>query len=1622
MEVELKLRNSYLKIVKKLYNKLNAKFNDMKDVLIIESKEDILKFKNWIKDNTSREFIVDDDKEMYANSLVDNFIFLKPKIKSPYNDLYYWMKHSNPDELSKYVDDLLKQHREKVALKDKEKEGAELIYSDDTWKVYHITNYEASAKYGKGTKWCITGTKRWNDGENGKETFQDYHENNHVEFYFFIKNNGEKYALAMYPNGDAYEIFNAEDVSVGYIPDAPKVDGLPDISQKDDRKILINAIASDKLSDDIILNAIESVANYNDSEDYDLIFALSPETVSSIMKDFIPECYLEYNAVATGRMTPEEYHEITGDTITDLDVENGYTWGGDIPEVVVDEDKFTTREEACDPKNYQGHKYWYFFEDRNSWNPYDLYWADDKVGLYNSLRQLLGFDSMYSFLEAVADEILHLVRVGEIDKKELSGLGLFEESLSKNINEDEKVSQNAQNQHSLTKEQEEFFKDSVIRDKSGKLIPMWHGTNVKFNNFNGKINWFTKDKDYAREYATWLGGTPIYYEAYLNCKKLFNVGDTSARVFDLAISNPLKLSRESLAIIRRLGIDEEDFRRLVGMTSAGSDAKEQYKLKMHTITRLGEFAELVKAKGYDSIYALENGHQCVGVLNPQDIKKVTNEKPTNSANIDEDVKHDWDDENKIIAAAYRIGAKEGISYDGPTLLMPNGTCLNVENCDTHGEATALIGSKLGYKFSDYDDEEEYLDYLEHRLGVITLNGGNWDYEDRCKIVIAGSNNKPTEAQYYKMREFLDDHMRDKDIYVYAKNQFQTYNPFEYTSDDIIKKIRRAFAFGRLEEDKAITWGDLDFAKKTDTRKMMGGRGTGHFGTGFYFVGQNGKYGIKDGKLQYDYEPSRPIYEIDLDKYNLYRPTDNDSAYKLHDALRNINNDYWPNLDSWLFKDIDDEKIEDELYQIGWDAQSVYESLDDDLDDLDLDLDDLGADLDIDDEELDKFYEKKYRELIKNFVEKYELKEFINCGYDSFEDWLEKSKTGTIENEIKKAIEVKDRECKYVEYAVKYLSNLFNMSREELLKVIHDAYESNSEDTVSTMLMKHLGYEGVDVTHLNHDAQGLSGLDNFGYGTVIYDLKPNTFKKVMEPREDKSKHYKNGESEIKVEEDLTKEQEAYFKDSKIRDEKGNLLVCYHGTENPGFKEFDARKGKSQFGDYKFNDYNVNYFTTNKETAIGYTEIGIEENGNVYACYLNIVNPYIVNNKTEDDMYRSWQNIRDDKIREKEILYFERFYSKWSSRDISEKDLDELNRDIYFFNCAFKPNEEDDEYFDLVDLGSNTMFGASHPKMYAYSLNDFFDEDNYEEFRDSLVGDYEHDKDDFLYTIDNLIKWVLLMNEEDGTNYDGIIVPDITDIGPKGSPFMTGKTTDIITLKSSNQIKRIDNLKPTSSSRIDEMQGKGNISNNLILTYIEECIKTLKPFSWDTPMDYLYITYDDIDLEEGDTTRTFGTMYLPKYQGGNFKLVLNKHMFDEPEEAIKNTIYHELCHYIVDKIAIEKGIIYMKNGHWYINSNNYYANDYKGHGKKWQEVAAKVGRITGQDITRTNSYDLHTGVGAHAQDKYKYIVKCKHCGNEFKYMKRTDFVDEVINGRGHSKNYWCRCKDGTKSQDFEIVKGN
>ena len=346
--------------------------------------------------------------------------------------------------------------------------------------------------------------------------------------------------------------------------------------------------------------------------------------------------------------------------------------------------------------------------------------------------------------------------------------------------------------------------------------------------------------------------------------------------------------------------------------------------------------------------------------------------------------------------------------------------------------------------------------------------------------------------------------------------------------------------------------------------------------------------------------------------------------------------------------------------------------------------------------------------------------------------------------------------------------------------------------------------------------------------------------ISEKLNNQTNYLLNESNKNTVKENLTKEQEEYFKNSKIRDEQGNLLICYHGTSTPGFDEFNHDGKNSQFGNYKFGKYNINFFATNKEVAKGYTDIGVERDGNIYYCYLNIVNPYIVNNETQEDVekfiFRRWNNIKDKNIRKRQIDKFNAFWRKWGNKSLGKGDVKYVNRDLAVFNVALTPSAErdskdaapysrDEEYYDLTVLGENTLYGGKHVLMYSYGLDEIFEADNYEEIRDYLVGDIDFEPDEYFLTTNDIIRFVLNMNEEEGTNYDGIIIPDIYDIGPTGNLF-DDKTTDIITLKSSNQIKRIDNLKPTSSNKInEESELKENLfTDNNILSLLSNTFGT------------------------------------------------------------------------------------------------------------------------------------------------------------------------------------------------------
>ena len=187
------------------------KFNLNIDDYLTESKADELRLIDYAGEDLAKRFLA-----------------IRKRLKSPSNDLYFWIK-SQPVEAFRAAIEEVENTLSNTQLKKSADAGAEFVGSNEDWKVYHITTFEASQKYGRDTKWCITGV----DGY-GRKYWDDYTKTG-VDFYFFIskgkinpRGRYGKYALALSPKGD-YQVYDQQDNEAYGVPNAPHINGLPDL-------------------------------------------------------------------------------------------------------------------------------------------------------------------------------------------------------------------------------------------------------------------------------------------------------------------------------------------------------------------------------------------------------------------------------------------------------------------------------------------------------------------------------------------------------------------------------------------------------------------------------------------------------------------------------------------------------------------------------------------------------------------------------------------------------------------------------------------------------------------------------------------------------------------------------------------------------------------------------------------------------------------------------------------------------------------------------------------------------------------------------------------------------------------------------------------------------------------------------------------------------------------------------------------------------------------------------------------------------------------------------------------------------------------------------------------------
>lgn len=245
---------------------------------------------------------------------------------------------------------------------------------------------------------------------------------------------------------------------------------------------------------------------------------------------------------------------------------------------------------------------------------------------------------------------------------------------------------------------------------------LYHGSSELFNNFNKQINWFSTDKSYSEQFAKWLKQKHAYlYTCKLNIKNPIDVGDTSELLFNLfPIVKPYKLSLAAKKICSQLNIEDQVLADLAQYTSAGNDDKNQYKLKLHTITRLPQFKDLCLKAGFDSIKAIEAGKVAYGVFDPDNIEILNVQDLNNNMNEGypmpkklysiKDKKATWDDDAQDFIwwdSEAKSNDKYATSYK---VKMSPKQFLDLTT--SKGAANLKIGDELGFgKLRELDIDE-----------------------------------------------------------------------------------------------------------------------------------------------------------------------------------------------------------------------------------------------------------------------------------------------------------------------------------------------------------------------------------------------------------------------------------------------------------------------------------------------------------------------------------------------------------------------------------------------------------------------------------------------------------------------------------------------------------------------------------------------------------------------------------------------------------------------------------------------------------------------------------------------------------------------------------------------------
>ena len=368
--------------------------------------------------------------------------------------------------------------------------------------------------------------------------------------------------------------------------------------------------------------------------------------------------------------------------------------------------------------------------------------ANDIVSLYNSFNTYDYWDEMNGSEDI---EIANQLRRGdtsiidrikedyeEFDDNEKK----IADSIIRMVEGETKYSDRDSEGHKLSKDQQEFFKDSKVLDENGNLKVVYHGSYKEFSVFdsnvpsiNGRVFgngfYFAPTKEGAKR---WADG--IVYKCYLNITKPYYA------------SADMDVPQDILEYIKDLYREKYDEYSKDSSWFGSKMSKEEwvaYNQKMYSNSEiaLGALAyvknsdglsnaeysrleaelktEVLKSFGYDGIiyikgkkgFGLYGGDQYVAFY-PEQIKNVTNKKPTSNHDI-------------------RYSERDDSSLDTRTLLS-NALATTAQN-----EIESKYITQYQEKIATINAEQKRLAELRARIKELSFAKGTRDAEQIRKL-------------------------------------------------------------------------------------------------------------------------------------------------------------------------------------------------------------------------------------------------------------------------------------------------------------------------------------------------------------------------------------------------------------------------------------------------------------------------------------------------------------------------------------------------------------------------------------------------------------------------------------------------------------------------------------------------------------------------------------------------------------------------------------------------------------------------------------------------------------------------------------------------------------------------